>query len=102
MRKVLAILVMAIWTMTILYVMFGPHLASIEARMEQVRESRSHWLSVRGTILEIKYYFATDDDDSSSVTVKFQYEAFGSRHIAQQNWGDYTKGYKEANNYRDR
>ena len=100
MRKVLALFFMATWTVGILYVLFGLHYMDIEARMEQVRQTRSQWLSAQGTILEIKSHSATDDNDSSSVIVKFQYEAFGSRQVAQQKWGDYTKGYKEANSYR--
>jgi len=99
MRKVIAILLMAAWVVAASYIMIL-HFQDIEARMEQVRQSRSDWLSTPGTILEVQFHTATDDNDYSSVTVKFQYEAFGSLQVTQQKWGDYTRGYDVANSYR--
>ncbi len=95
MRKVIALLLMAIWTVTILYVLCGPHLASIQTRMEQVRQVRSQWPSVPGTILDVRFNGAVDDNDYSSLLVKFQYSLSGVSYFAWQKWADYAEGYRE-------
>lgn len=96
MRKVIAFFLMATWAVGILYILFGPYFADLQARMENVRQERSEWPSVPGTIEEVQFHAATDDNDSSYVLFKFRYNVSGVLYNTAQKWADYTAGYKEA------
>ena len=87
MRKVIAILMMAAWAVGILYILWGPHLADLEARMEKVRQERYHWPAVQGRILDTKVHVPDNDSEYPTVTTRFQYSVSGTTYTAEQTWG---------------
>jgi hypothetical protein len=92
---------MAIWTVGILYVLWGPHLASIEARIENLRQEQSQWPTVQGTVLEVRFHDAnlSDDNDRSYAIVRFQYSVSGLAHAGKQKFYYYTDTQRSAIKY---
>jgi hypothetical protein len=102
MRKFIAVLMMVIWTVGILYVLLGPHLASIETRMENLRQEHSQWPTVQGNVLEIRFHEAdlSDDNDRSYAIVRFQYCVSGLTYTGKQRLYYYTDAQRNAIKYR--
>jgi hypothetical protein len=100
MRKFIAVLMMAIWTAVIFYVLWG-HLVSVEARMENLRQEHSQWPTVQGTVLEVRFYDAdpSDDNDRSCAIVRFQYKVSGLAHAGKQSLYYNTDAQRRAIQY---
>ncbi len=97
MRKALAILAMAAWAAAVLFVLFW-HMGDMESKMEDLRQVRSEWPTVTGTVTKIDFHDAdpTDDNDRSYATLRFQYNALGSPHTSEQGLLYYSDDQRSA------
>jgi hypothetical protein len=101
MRIVSALLLMAIWTAALIYLLWGLHYSDLEKRVENIRQLRSGWPSVPGSIVDVKFHDAdpTYENDQSYAAITYQYSVSKVYYNACQNLNYYSHAQKQAIRY---
>jgi hypothetical protein len=101
MRKVGALLLMAIWISTVIYLVFGFHFSDLEKRVEDIRQLRSGWPAVPGSVVDVRFYDAdaTDENDQSYAAITYQYSVSRILYSSRQDLTYYSQAQKQAIKY---